>query len=147
MFNRLFPIGRGLFEDKVANFWCALNVLFKIQQSYPVDTLAMICAIATGIFSLPSNVILFLKPSRQNFLLALMNTSLIFFLFSFQVIYWYIINIATWKHILQWLTSIMNSQLYALFVGSWKIDPVSSNSNSYVPRWNFFSGSHIFSRA
>ena len=87
MFNRLFPIGRGLFEDKVANFWCALNVLFKIQQIYPVDTLAMICAIATGIFSLPSNVILFLKPSRQNFLLALMNTSLIFFLFSFQVIY------------------------------------------------------------
>lgn len=29
---RMFPFGRGLFEDKVANFWCALNVVYKIRS-------------------------------------------------------------------------------------------------------------------
>uniref|UniRef100_A0A8C1ESX8 Alpha-1,3-glucosyltransferase n=1 Tax=Cyprinus carpio carpio TaxID=630221 RepID=A0A8C1ESX8_CYPCA len=29
--HRLFPFGRGLFEDKVANTWCSLNVLIKIK--------------------------------------------------------------------------------------------------------------------
>src|ERR1700742_2494841 len=26
---RIFPFNRGLFEDKVANFWCASDVIFK----------------------------------------------------------------------------------------------------------------------
>lgn len=85
MAHRLFPIGRGIFEDKVSNFWCAANVLVKIQHLYPADTLALVCAVTTGLFSLPSNIILFLKPTRQNLLLTLINTSLVFFLFSFQV--------------------------------------------------------------
>jgi len=29
----MFPFGRGLFEDKVANFWCASNVVYKWRQS------------------------------------------------------------------------------------------------------------------
>uniref|UniRef100_A0AAY5F451 Alpha-1,3-glucosyltransferase n=1 Tax=Electrophorus electricus TaxID=8005 RepID=A0AAY5F451_ELEEL len=29
--HRLFPVARGLFEDKVANTWCSLNVLIKIK--------------------------------------------------------------------------------------------------------------------
>ena len=85
MVYRLFPIGRGIFEDKVANFWCAINVLLKIQRLYPADTLAWLCAGTTALLCLPSNIFLFLKPTRQNFLLTLINTSLIFFLFSFQV--------------------------------------------------------------
>lgn len=28
---RLFPIARGVFEDKVANFWCIVNVFHKIK--------------------------------------------------------------------------------------------------------------------
>jgi alpha-1,3-glucosyltransferase len=28
-FIRIFPFNRGLFEDKVANFWCATNVVMK----------------------------------------------------------------------------------------------------------------------
>ena len=85
MIHRLFPLGRGLFEDKVANFWCALDVLVKLKRQYSVDTLAIICTLTTGILSLPSNLLLLLRPTRQNFLLTLINTSTIFFLFSFQV--------------------------------------------------------------
>lgn len=31
VFIRLFPIARGVFEDKVSNFWCILNVFYKIK--------------------------------------------------------------------------------------------------------------------
>lgn len=29
--NRIFPLKRGVFEDKVANFWCSANVIFKFR--------------------------------------------------------------------------------------------------------------------
>ncbi len=39
---RIFPLQRGLFEDKVANFWCALNVAYKMRSHLSADTLQMI---------------------------------------------------------------------------------------------------------
>lgn len=30
--HRIFPLARGIFEDKVANFWCASNVLIKWRR-------------------------------------------------------------------------------------------------------------------
>ena len=32
---RLFPLQRGLYEDKVANVWCALNSLIKLRNLAP----------------------------------------------------------------------------------------------------------------
>uniref|UniRef100_A0A1A9ZX93 Alpha-1,3-glucosyltransferase n=1 Tax=Glossina pallidipes TaxID=7398 RepID=A0A1A9ZX93_GLOPL len=29
--SRLFPLSRGVFEDKVANIWCSLNVIYKFR--------------------------------------------------------------------------------------------------------------------
>ncbi|KAI9575870.1 hypothetical protein GQX74_005642 [Glossina fuscipes] len=29
--SRLFPLSRGVFEDKVANIWCSLNVIYKFN--------------------------------------------------------------------------------------------------------------------
>lgn len=43
------------------------------------------CLITTALSSLPSNMMLFFQPSKSNFVFALVNTSLAFFLFSFQV--------------------------------------------------------------
>ena len=82
---RIFPFSRGLFEDKVSNFWCALDVVMKLKQKMPVEDLAKICLGATFGLSLPSNIHLLFNPSGKNFLLSLVNTSLVFFLFSFQV--------------------------------------------------------------
>lgn len=31
---RVFPFARGLWEDKVANFWCAANVLVKFRERF-----------------------------------------------------------------------------------------------------------------
>jgi alpha-1,3-glucosyltransferase len=32
--TRIFPIRRGLFEDKVASFWCVLNNFIKVHQVF-----------------------------------------------------------------------------------------------------------------
>jgi len=39
LFNRVFPVARGLFEDKVANVWCAMAILTKFHLSRDRDTL------------------------------------------------------------------------------------------------------------
>eukprot|EP00092_Neocalanus_flemingeri_P031405 GFUD01034110.1.p1 GENE.GFUD01034110.1~~GFUD01034110.1.p1 ORF type:complete len:499 (+),score=59.72 GFUD01034110.1:39-1535(+) len=82
---RIFPFSRGLFEDKVSNFWCALDVVIKLKQQMSVPELAKLCLGTTFTLSLPSNIHLLFSPSHKNFLLSLVNTSLVFFLFSFQV--------------------------------------------------------------
>jgi alpha-1,3-glucosyltransferase len=82
---RLFPLTRGIFEDKVANIWCTINVLYKLRNNLSNLQLAQICLVSTTVALLPSSLDLFFRPSREKFLLALINSSLSFFLFSFQV--------------------------------------------------------------
>ncbi|KAK4049334.1 Glucosyltransferase-like protein [Microbotryomycetes sp. JL221] len=54
--HRVFPFARGLFEDKVANVWCALNVVIKLRQIATVASLAKIALLATLAAVLPSVV-------------------------------------------------------------------------------------------
>lgn len=55
VFARMFPFGRGLFEDKVANFWCATNVVYKWRQSHTLhERLPVIALFATVLGILPS---------------------------------------------------------------------------------------------
>lgn len=83
--RRLFPVARGVFEDKVANVWCALNVLYKFKTAFRNDQMIRLCTISTLSAILPTSIDLFLRPNRRKFVLALINSSLAFFLFSYQV--------------------------------------------------------------
>ena len=83
--HRIFPFARGVFEDKVANFWCTLNILVKIKTLLPTSTMATASLAITFALSMVSNLHLFSKPTISNFLLSLVNTSIVFYLFSFQV--------------------------------------------------------------
>lgn len=51
--HRIFPFGRGLFEDKVANVWCALNVVVKIRDLASTPTLARLSAALTLFATMP----------------------------------------------------------------------------------------------
>ena len=82
--HRIFPVNRGLFEDKVANFWCSFNVIYKLK-AINQDTMVLISALVTLLGALPANLALFCRPSKDQFILALLNTSLAFFLFSYHV--------------------------------------------------------------
>lgn len=84
MVHRVFPLARGLFEDKVANFWCALNVVYKIQY-YPSELLQQAALGATLLFAAPPSIVLFFKPKRELLPLAFATTAWAFFLFSYQV--------------------------------------------------------------
>ncbi|KRF78177.1 uncharacterized protein Dvir_GJ15406, isoform B [Drosophila virilis] len=82
---RLFPLGRGVFEDKVANFWCSINVIYKLKKHIVNHEMALICIGTTLLAVLPTNVQLFCRRSKYTFILTLFNTAAAFFLFSFQV--------------------------------------------------------------
>lgn len=84
MVHRVFPFARGLFEDKVANFWCAANVVIKLRK-YPTDLLQKGALAATLLSILPPNIILFLRPRKTTMPLAFAATAWGFFLFSYQV--------------------------------------------------------------
>ncbi|XP_062308928.1 dolichyl pyrophosphate Man9GlcNAc2 alpha-1,3-glucosyltransferase [Osmerus eperlanus] len=83
--HRIFPVGRGLFEDKVANTWCSLNVVIKIRTLLSTDSQLYLSFGMTLLAVLPSSIRLLTKPTLWQFKLALVNSSLAFFLFSFQV--------------------------------------------------------------
>lgn len=51
--HRIFPFSRGLFEDKVANFWCATNVIVKWRKWVAPSTLPRLATAATLVAILP----------------------------------------------------------------------------------------------
>ena len=51
--HRIFPFARGLFEDKVANIWCALNIVVKLRDLASVSTLAKLALVTTLLAILP----------------------------------------------------------------------------------------------
>ncbi|KAG0737925.1 hypothetical protein G6F57_012515 [Rhizopus arrhizus] len=83
--HRVFPVARGLYEDKVANVWCAINVVVKLRQILSLESTVRLSLLTTLLAIIPTAVHLGMHPSRKRFLYALVNTSLSFYLFSFQV--------------------------------------------------------------
>ncbi|XP_018409346.1 PREDICTED: dolichyl pyrophosphate Man9GlcNAc2 alpha-1,3-glucosyltransferase [Nanorana parkeri] len=83
--RRLFPVGRGLFEDKVANVWCSLSVLFKIKTVLSAENQLHISFACTLLGLLPTCLKLTMNPTLRGFKLSMVNCALSFFLFSFQV--------------------------------------------------------------
>ncbi|KAF9971210.1 Glucosyltransferase-like protein [Actinomortierella ambigua] len=83
--QRIFPVFRGLYEDKVANIWCALNVVVKLRDLFDIQTLVRFSTLATLVAFLPSCVALIARPTKRGLVYGLVNCSLSFFLLSFQV--------------------------------------------------------------
>ncbi|KAJ3976924.1 glycosyltransferase family 57 protein [Lentinula raphanica] len=116
--SRIFPFARGLFEDKVANFWCASNVVIKWKTWIAQEMLVKVAAVLTLLGFLPSVIVMgktawelkvwngsaetgsnsneHTQNSNQEessshtpilslLPYALINSSMSFFLFSFQV--------------------------------------------------------------
>ena len=83
--SRVFPVGRGLYEDKVASIWCAISPIIKLKDKFSLATLSAMCVISTVISSLSSLIHLLLHPTVKAFKFSLLNVSLTFFLFSYHV--------------------------------------------------------------
>jgi hypothetical protein len=48
--HRVFPFYRGLFEDKVGNVWCALDMLLKLRANLQLQQLTRLCLLSTLAF-------------------------------------------------------------------------------------------------
>lgn len=83
--QRVFPVFRGLWEDKVANLWCTLNyTAFKLKTRFTAQQLQLLALASTLIGIAPSCVCAFVgKPRLWPWAFASCAWS--FFLFSFQV--------------------------------------------------------------
>ena len=82
--HRIFPFARGIFEDKVANIWCAANTIHKLQ-GYPIGMLQRLSLCATLISILPGCMIISVSPRRELLPWAMASSAWGFFLCSFQV--------------------------------------------------------------
>ncbi|KAG0642651.1 glycosyl transferase [Tuber brumale] len=82
---RVFPFARGLWEDKVANFWCAANILVKFRERFDSGMLQKTSLVATLVAILPPCLILFFNPQKRLLPLGLAACAWGFFMFSFQV--------------------------------------------------------------
>ncbi|KAL2807663.1 ALG6, ALG8 glycosyltransferase family-domain-containing protein [Aspergillus granulosus] len=82
--HRIFPFSRGLFEDKVANAWCAIHTFYKLHK-FESDILKRLSLGATlASISIPCWII-FRHPRASILLPAFATVAWGFFLFSFQV--------------------------------------------------------------
>lgn len=82
--HRIFPFARGLFEDKVANMWCAIHTAHKLNR-YPLGQMQRISTAVTLISILPSMMTISLFPHRELLPWAMASTAWGFYLCSFQV--------------------------------------------------------------
>jgi alpha-1,3-glucosyltransferase len=90
VFTRLFPVNRGLFEEKVANFWCTLSILTKFHRKHANEQLFKFCLASVAISLSPMVFGLIYRGSRNRlcitkFLYSLSYVCLSMFLFSYHV--------------------------------------------------------------
>ncbi|KAI9894153.1 MAG: Glucosyltransferase-like protein [Vezdaea aestivalis] len=84
--HRIFPFARGLFEDKVANIWCTLNIVYKLKH-LPTALLQRASLLLTLTAVSPPSLILFKNPAATVSVLfpCLAATAWGFFMCAFQV--------------------------------------------------------------
>ena len=82
--HRIFPFARGLFEDKVANAWCVIHVVHKLNR-YSIPLLQRASLTATFVSILPTLITISYFPRRELLPWAMASTAWGFYLCSFQV--------------------------------------------------------------
>ncbi|RAL02875.1 dolichyl-P-Glc:Man(9)GlcNAc(2)-PP-dolichol alpha-1,3-glucosyltransferase ALG6 [Aspergillus ibericus CBS 121593] len=82
--HRVFPFARGLFEDKVANAWCAIHTFYKLHR-FEATLLQRMSLGATLASIVVPCAMIFRHPRASLLLPALSTVAWGFFLFSFQV--------------------------------------------------------------
>uniref|UniRef100_A0A0N5BKE7 Alpha-1,3-glucosyltransferase n=1 Tax=Strongyloides papillosus TaxID=174720 RepID=A0A0N5BKE7_STREA len=83
--SRIFPVSRGIFEDKVASFWCVFSVIFRNLRHIPHEIMVPICTLCVLLCCMPSLIMLYKRTTKFNMIRALFCCSSAFFLFSYHV--------------------------------------------------------------
>lgn len=124
--SRIFPFNRGVFEDKVATFWCVTSTLIKYKQYLSIPSMSLLTALSTLLVSSPFLYFTITKRRLKNSIFyGLAGVSLSFFLFSYHVhektilvplLPISLITIFNSPYIFQFVTVISTFSLYPLLV-------------------------------
>ena len=132
VFNRIFPVKRGIFEDKVATFWCVLNIFIKLKK-FKINTLIKYSFILTllgcliPIFAIIKSKKISKKICIQSFYIV----SFSFYLFSYHVhektiivpFLAFLLNLPHMKNILPSFTLVAMFSLFPLLKREEQIVP------------------------
>ncbi|KAI8465567.1 MAG: ALG6, ALG8 glycosyltransferase family-domain-containing protein [Monoraphidium minutum] len=83
--GRIFPSHRGLYEDYLANWWCATSVAVKWKALAGNAALVRACMGLTLLAAGPSMAQQVAAPSAQGLLLGMANSAFAFYMFGYQV--------------------------------------------------------------
>ena len=84
--SRQFPFNRGIFEDKVSNIWYCTSIIVDFRTFLSREAIIKASAALTLVLLVPMAVNLLLRPlTMKRLMLSLVNSSLAFFLASYQV--------------------------------------------------------------
>ena len=84
--HRMFPFSRGLFEDKVANFWCSVSLAVKFNRIFDLSVMLKIATSCTLASLLPACCCnLRSCYGSGTFVASVVASACSFFLFSFHV--------------------------------------------------------------
>ena len=133
VFSRIFPVHRGIYEDKVATFWCTLNIFFKLNQHFKIDHLIKLALFFTLLgCSIPIySVFMTEKITKKIITQCFFFVSFSFYLFSFHVhektiivpFLAYLLNLPKMKNILPSFT----------LIGMFSLFPLLKRENQIVP--------------
>lgn len=73
--GRLAPFQRGIYEDYVANFWCATAPAAKWKQRFDVPTLARMALAFTVLAAAPAMWHQIRRPSKEGFVWCMAGRS------------------------------------------------------------------------
>jgi alpha-1,3-glucosyltransferase len=87
VWNRVFPVRRGIFEDKVATFWCVIHYCTPLKPNNWFDRSFQfkMTMLSTFAACMPSCYFLYQAPTRKQLLYCLFCVTMSFFMFGFQV--------------------------------------------------------------
>ena len=131
--SRIFPVHRGIFEDKVATFWCVLNMVYKLKNKFDTNNLIKLAFIFTLLGCLIPIYVIYKIPKLNKKICSqcFFIVSFSYYLFSFHVhektiiipFLAYLINLPNMKKILPSFT----------LIGMFSLFPLLKRENQIVP--------------
>ena len=124
VFTRIFPVHRGIYEDKVATFWCVLNIFYKLNKHFSTNSLIKLSFAFTLMGCLIPMFAIY-KIRKLNYTITtqcFFIVSFAFYLFAFHVhektiivpFLAYLLNLPKMKNILPSFTLIAMFSLFPL---------------------------------
>jgi alpha-1,3-glucosyltransferase len=133
VFSRIFPVRRGIYEDKVATFWCTLNIFYKLNNHFNNSVLIKLALVFTIIGCLVPILAIFRskKITKKICTQCFFIVSFSFYLFSFHVhektiivpFLAYLLNLPNMKNILPSFT----------LIGMFSLFPLLKRENQLMP--------------